>query len=86
MEKSAEQLAKEKAASDAAATREKRASRKAAAACLARQRHKSFVHSLQEQGVECRARISLLKRRRGHTVRSRRPPHAPPTPPLAPPL
>jgi len=41
-----------------------RAARKAAAACLARQRHKSFVNSLQDQAAALQARVSVLKQRR----------------------
>jgi len=48
--------------------KERRATRKAAAACLARQRHKTFVNSLQEQGNTLRSRIEFLKRRRGHAA------------------
>jgi len=44
----------------------RRATRKAAAACLARQRHKSFVNGLQDQGSVLRGRIESLRRRRGH--------------------
>ena len=46
----------------------RRATRKAAAACLARQRHKSFVNGLQDQGSVLRGRIESLRRRRGHAV------------------
>ena len=38
-----------------------RAARKAAAACLARQRHKSFVTSLQDQVNSRKARVSALR-------------------------
>ena len=48
--------------------KERRATRKAAAACLARQRHKTFVNSLQDQGNAMRGRIAQLKRRKGFSV------------------
>ena len=60
--------------------KERRATRKAAAACLARQRHKSFVSNLQDQGALLRGRIEGLKRRRGHAVRPARRPLTPPPP------
>eukprot|EP00967_Tisochrysis_lutea_P094116 scaffold136590_cov34-Tisochrysis_lutea.AAC.3 len=41
-----------------------RAARKAAAACLARQRHKSFVNSLQETIEARKVRVGVLKRRK----------------------
>ena len=45
--------------------RDRRASRKAAAACLARQRHKSFVHNLQDSVHAMRYRVEVHKSRRG---------------------
>lgn len=51
--------------SQSAIAKERRASRKAAAACLARQRHKSFVNNLQDTGGDLRMRISSLRARRG---------------------
>eukprot|EP00962_Isochrysis_galbana_P015712 scaffold4500_cov113-Isochrysis_galbana.AAC.3 len=41
-----------------------RAARKAAAACLARQRHKSFVNSLQDTIEARKTRVGVLKRRK----------------------
>lgn len=41
-----------------------RAARKAAAACLARQRHKSFVNQLQDTIEARKARVGVLKRRK----------------------
>lgn len=54
-----------------------RAARKAAAACLARQRHKTFVQSLQEQANELHVRsappsgrsCSALHRKHSHQFR-----------------
>ena len=48
------------------AAKDRRASRKAAAACLARQRHKSFVHNLQDSVHGLRYRVDVYKARRGH--------------------
>ncbi|KAL1499362.1 hypothetical protein AB1Y20_011569 [Prymnesium parvum] len=48
-----------------AIAKERRASRKAAAACLARQRHKHFVSSLQDQGGGLRERVVQMRARRG---------------------
>ena len=48
-----------------AIAKERRASRKAAAACLARQRHKHFVNSLQDQGGGLRERVVQMRARRG---------------------
>ena len=53
---------------DEATAKDRRATRKAAAACLARQRHKSFVNSLQESGSGMQHRVECLKARRGHAV------------------
>ena len=49
--------------------KDRRASRKAAAACLARQRHKSFVNGLQDSAQFVRYRIDLYKSRKGQLVR-----------------
>ena len=49
-----------------AIAKERRATRKAAAACLARQRHKSFVNSLQDNGSELSMRVDALRARRGN--------------------
>ena len=48
--------------------KDRRASRKAAAACLARQRHKSFVNGLQDSAQFVRYRIDLYKSRKGQLV------------------
>ena len=53
--------------------KDRRASRKAAAACLARQRHKSFVNSLQDSAQFVRYRIDLYKSRKGQLVSERAP-------------
>ena len=52
-------------ATQSAIAKERRASRKAAAACLARQRHKHFVNSLQDQGGGLRERVVQMRARRG---------------------
>ena len=49
--------------------RDRRATRKAHAACLARQRHKSFVNGLHDTGSSLRQRVHVLRARKGHTVR-----------------
>lgn len=41
-----------------------RAARKAAAACLARQRHKTFVNGLHDQSESLKARVTLMKQRK----------------------
>ena len=46
--------------------KDRRASRKAAAACLARQRHKAFVSNLQDSTHHVRYRVEALRARRGH--------------------
>lgn len=51
--------------SHSAIAKERRASRKAAAACLARQRHKHFVNALQNQGGGLRERVVQMRARRG---------------------
>lgn len=50
---------------DEQAAKDRRASRKAAAACLARQRHKSFVNNLQGNVSDMQWRIEMMKQRRG---------------------
>eukprot|EP00966_Prymnesium_polylepis_P037830 877880-Prymnesium_polylepis.1 len=51
-------------AASSAIAKERRASRKAAAACLARQRHKQFVNSLQDAGGGLRERVVQMRARR----------------------
>ena len=46
--------------------RDRRASRKAAAACLARQRHKSFVNNLSGSAEFVRYRCDVYRARKGH--------------------
>merc|ERR1711920_697386 len=41
-----------------------RAARKAAAACLARQRHKTFVNGLHDQSEALKSRVNVLKQRK----------------------
>ena len=52
--------------------RDRRATRKAAAACLARQRHKHFVNGLHDAGSTLRQRVHILRARKGHAVRKSR--------------
>ena len=49
--------------------KDRRASRKAAAACLARQRHKTFVSGLNDNSSQLRHRVEILRARKGHAVR-----------------
>ena len=50
--------------------KDRRASRKAAAACLARQRHKTFVSGLNDNSSQLRHRVEVLRARKGHAVRA----------------
>lgn len=60
--------------------RDRRATRKAAAACLARQRHKHFVNGLHDAGSALRQRVAVLRARKGHAVRQSSPTASQPLP------